>query len=114
MPAPLPLVFIHYRNSPYLAYTLTQARRTSPRSPIYLSGDDTNANVYPFVHHVNMRRYASSAEAFKKIYRHFSPNGESYELFCFVRWFYLRDFLREHNVERCVHVDSDVLLYVDV
>ena len=114
MPSPLPLVFIHHRNSPYLAFTLAQARRWSPTSPIYLIGDDTNVGVNPFIHHVNMSRYRSSAEAFKSVYRHFSPNGESYEQFCFVRWFYLRDFLRESGIDRCVHVDSDVLLYVDV
>jgi hypothetical protein len=114
MPAPLPLVFIHHRNSPYLAHTLAQARDWSPASPIYLIGDDSNAGVYPFVTHVNMSRYAATAEDFKQIYRHFSPNGEPYELFCFLRWFYLRDFLREAGLERIVHVDSDVLLYVDV
>jgi hypothetical protein len=112
--SPLPLVFIHHRNSPYLAHTLAQARAWSPASPLYLIGDDSNAGVYPFVNHVNMSRYAASADAFRKIYRHFSPNGEAYELFCFLRWFYLRDFLRESGLERIVHVDSDVLLYVDV
>jgi hypothetical protein len=112
--APLPLVFIHQRNSPYLGHTLAQARAWSPASPIYLIGDDSNAGAHPFVTHVNMARYASSATAFRNVYRHFSPNGEAYELFCFLRWFYLRDFLRESGLERIVHVDSDVLLYVDV
>jgi hypothetical protein len=110
---PLPLVFIHYRNSPYLPFVFAQARLWSPGSPILLIGDETNEG-YPFAAHVNMGRYAASAEAFRAVYRHLSPNGANYELFCFVRWFLLRDFMREYGIERCVHVDSDVLLYVDV
>jgi hypothetical protein len=110
---PLPLVFMHYRNSSYLPFTLGQAKMRSPDSPVILIGDATN-NVFPFVKHVEMGRYEAGANEFAKIYRHMSPNGEPYELFCFKRWFILRDFMRAHDLERIVHVDSDVLLYVDV
>ena len=113
MREPLPLVFIHTRNSPYLRFTIAQAQAWSPASPTFLIGDDTN-DAFPTVRHVNMARYQRSADAFRKVYRHLSPNGEPYELFCFVRWFLLRDFMREHGLDRLVHVDSDVLLYVDV
>jgi hypothetical protein len=113
MSQPLPIIFIHLGNSPYLPYTLGQAKMQSMASPIILIGDDTN-NTLPFVTHVNMNRYAARAAEFQKIYRHFSDNGVVYEQFCFLRWFLLRDFLKTHGIERAIHVDSDVLLYVDV
>jgi hypothetical protein len=82
-------------------------------SPVILIGDDTN-NLFPFATHVHMNRYCKQAVEFQKIYKHYSPNGFIYEQFCFLRWFLLRDFMLAHKLERVVHVDSDVLLYVDV
>lgn len=113
MPEPLPIIFIHLANSDYLKFTLGQAKMKNLGSPVILIGDETN-NVYPFVTHVNMNRYAARAAEFQKIYRHFSENGFVYEQFCFLRWFLLRDFLRAHGIQRAIHVDSDVLLHVDV
>jgi hypothetical protein len=110
---PLPIVFLHYRNSTYLPFTLGQAKLWSMASPIFLIGDQTN-NLFPYVTHVNMRDYSRQADEFRKVYRHMSPNGLPYELFCFLRWFMLRDFMRAHGLERLVHLDSDVLIYVDV
>ncbi len=109
----LPIVFIHYGNSDYLPFTLGQAKLWSMASPIVLIGDKTN-NLFPFVTHVNMNSYGRQAAEFQKIYKHMSPNGAPYELFCFVRWFLLRDFMKAHGLQRIVHVDSDVLMYVDV
>jgi hypothetical protein len=107
------MVFIHHRNSTYLPFTLAQARLASPASPLVLIGDQTN-DVFPYATHVDMNRYNAGALDFQKVYRHMSPNGEPYELFCFMRWFILRDFCRAHQVEQLIHVDSDVLLYCDV
>jgi hypothetical protein len=110
---PLPMVFLHYRNSAYLPFTLAQAKLASPASPLILLGDETN-DVFPYVTHANMNAYHHGALEFQKHYRHLSPNGQSYELFCFMRWFILRDFMRAHALSQVVHVDSDVLLYADV
>lgn len=104
---------MHYGNSNYLPFTIGQAKLMSMQSPIVLIGDSTN-NVLPFVTHVDMNAYATQAVAFQKIYRHLSPNGHSYELFCFMRWFILRDFMLAHGLQNIIHVDSDVLLYADV
>jgi hypothetical protein len=113
MSEPLPIVFIHLFKSDYLAYTLGQAKMKNLQSPVILIGDDTN-NIYPFATHVHMNRYCGQAVEFQKIYKHFSPNGFIYEQFCFLRWFLLRDFMKAHGLKQILHVDSDVLLYVDV
>jgi hypothetical protein len=113
MSEPLPIVFIHLSNSYYLPYTLGQAKMKNMNSPVIIIGDDTN-NVFPFATHVHMNRYCKQAVEFQKIYKHYSPNGFIYEQFCFLRWFLLRDFMLAHGLKRLLHVDSDVLLYVDV
>jgi hypothetical protein len=61
-----------------------------------------------------MNRYCRQAVEFQKIYKHYSPNGFIYERFCFLRWFLLRDFMLAHGLKHVLHLDSDVLLYVDV
>jgi len=109
----IPIVFIHLSNSEYLPYTLGQAKMKNLNSPVILIGDDTN-NVFPFATHVHMNRYCKQAVEFQKIYKHYSPNGFIFEQFCFLRWFLLRDFMLAHGLKRVMHVDSDVLLYVDV
>jgi hypothetical protein len=113
MGEPLPIVFIHLFNSNYLPFTLGQAKMKNMQSPVIIIGDDTN-NILPFATHVHMNRYCKQAIEFQKIYKHFSPNGFIYEQFCFLRWFLLRDFMLAHGLKRVMHVDSDVLLYVDV
>jgi hypothetical protein len=110
---PIPIVFIHLSNSDYLPYTLGQAKMKNLNSPVILIGDDTN-NVFPFATHVHMNRYCRQAVEFQKIYKHYSPNGFIYERFCFLRWFLLRDFMLAHGLKHVLHLDSDVLLYVDV
>jgi hypothetical protein len=114
MPAGLPIVFLHYGRSAYLPFTMGRARMLNLNSPMVLIGDQHNKDFLPFAQHVNMNDYARQACAFEKIYRHYSPNGHGYELFCFLRWFVLRDFMLMHGLESIIHLDSDVILNVDV
>jgi hypothetical protein len=114
MSAGLPIVFLHYGRSAYLPFTMGRAKMLNLNSPMVLIGDQHNRDFLPFVQHVNMNDYARQAVAFEKIYCHFSPNGHGYELFCFLRWFVLRDFMLAHGLQSIVHLDSDVILNVDV
>lgn len=109
---PLPIVFIHRGNSPYLAFTLGQARLQNPKSQIILLGDSTN-KVFPFVTHVDLANHWHRAEEFAKIYVHLCTNGHEYELFCFQRWLALAEFAEWAGLESFLHLDSDVLLYVN-
>jgi hypothetical protein len=108
----LPIVFMHQGDSAYLQYTLGQARRSSPSSPIYLLGDERNAH-YSGVSHHSYRSFFTRAEEFAQHYRHFSTNGLDYERFSFQRWFILYEFLRSQGHEQCLHLDSDVMLFAD-
>jgi hypothetical protein len=110
----LPIVFLHYGRSKYLPFTLGRAKMLNVNSPVVLIGDAANKDYLPFVEHVDMNRYARQAAEFQKAYTHLSPNGYSYEMFCFMRWFILRDFLRAHGLKEIIHLDSDVLINVNV
>lgn len=106
----LPIIFIHDGNSDYLRYSLAQAALTNPERQICLVGDDSN-DCYPFCKHYPFRDYIANAVAFSERYLHLSPNDSGFELFCFVRWFILRDFMLLNKLEQAVYIDSDIMLY---
>lgn len=110
----IPVIMIHTGYSPYLPYTLAQAKATNPRSPIVLLGDRDNAFLN-FVQHEQVSDYFEEAEAFDQVYckQHQSPNSYEYELLCFQRWFVLKAFMEAHQIPVCLHIDSDVMLYGD-
>jgi hypothetical protein len=108
-----PIIFIHIDDSDYLKYTLAQAKISSPNAIIHLIGDQFNDN-YEFVTHHNIKNYSSEAELFSKLYKHHSTNSYSAEIFCFRRWFVLKEFMEDNDLTRCLYLDSDVLLYADI
>lgn len=110
---PNPIIFIHSGDSDYLGYTLSQAKRRNPGVPLYLIGDGSN-DRYKDVNHVHISLYCLSAQKFADIYRHMSSNTYSFELFCFMRWFVLRDFMVLNGISMALYADSDVMLYTDV
>lgn len=48
------------------------------------------------------------------IYKHLSPNGVNYELFCFRRWFGMLAFMELRGYEHAFVADNDVLLLSNV
>lgn len=108
------IFFIHKGNSWYLKYTLSQMRYFNPDSEIILLGDKSN-NKYNFVTHYDISDYTQGIEDFAAIYKHLSPNGFSYEIFCFQRWIILNNFIKKHKVEDCFfYFDSDVLVFSNI
>lgn len=109
----IPVIFIHYGNSGYLQYSLLQALHHN--SSVILIGDKSN-NLYPFVRHEQVEDYDQAAALFATVYtpHHRSVNPLPYELFCFQRWFILRDFMKTHGFAKCCYLDSDVMLYENV
>lgn len=96
-----------------MEFSLRQAKYTNPESEIILLGDDSN-NRFPSVEHVNIKNYFRGAKEFAKIYKHFSTNPYHYELFCFQRWFILKEFMETKNHTNIFVFDSDVLLYSNI
>ncbi|MDR3217900.1 MAG: class I SAM-dependent methyltransferase [Dysgonamonadaceae bacterium] len=76
-------------------------------------GDDTNKH-FKEVEHYPITDFFESAERFQNIYIHQSPNPYGYELFCFQRWFIVKDFIQKQGISHFLCLDSDVLIYCNV
>lgn len=111
----LPIFFIHRANEEHVGYCLRQAKWSNPSSQVMLIGTFENQMLCndSTSHHL-IQPYFQSASHFSTVYRHHSPNNYAYNLFCFQRWFILRDFMRHHQISQCCYLDSDVLLFSDV
>lgn len=114
MAAPLAIVFIHYGNDDYLSYSLAQARRSNPKSPVYLIGDESNGGKYADAEHIHYRNYMARARQFAEHYRHLNTNIDSFELFCMMRWFVLLDFMKHEGIDSATYLDSDIMLYEEM
>jgi hypothetical protein len=109
---PLPIIFIHRGACRYLAGSIAQARQSSPGSEIFLLGDRFNAG-FRGARHFETADFAAGADKFAAVYQHRSTHEVEYELFCFQRWFFLQSFLKAQQLDACLYLDSDVLLFAD-
>jgi len=109
----LNIIFIHKGNPSFLRYSLRQAKIFNPKAIIHLIGDESN-NTYDYTEHHNIQDHDKDAIDFKRYYKHFSTNTYDFELFCFQRWFILKDFLISNKIEKFFHADSDVMVYFDI
>lgn len=107
----IPVVLIHKGFQDYLGYTLKQANKYNF---VYLIGD-TNPNYnlenYEFV---NINELLDGCDEFASKYTHLSTNPMGYELFCYQRWFILKNFMKQRGLETTFYIDSDVMLFVNV
>ena len=110
-----PIIIIHRGDSPYLAYTIAQAKDSNPESRVILLGDRSNA-FYLGVEHYAYTDYFADAEDFSKWYRHeHFPNYQyPWILFCHQKYFVLRDFCKRHQLKSILLIDTDVLIYEDI
>jgi len=106
------IVFVHDGYKPYLPYVLQQARSASPNHEVVLIGGGYEGMGFRVVPLRDLK--SAAAEEFSKIYQHMSPNGYKYEMFCYLRYFYLLEYMRREKVESVWSLDSDVLLYSSV
>jgi hypothetical protein len=104
------VVFVHKGYSWYLPFILNQARSVDPDSNIILLGDCTTSDRIgtKFVEELRDSQYISR---FVDNYIHMSTNSLEFELFCWLRWFYLLDYMHRNSIKSVVHLDSDVLLF---
>lgn len=99
--------------SAFLPYCLAQAKRHNPRSEIILFSD--SSHHYDFARHEYIIDYFAGAEEFGKVYKHIVREVRlDYLLLCFQRWFIVRDFMAANGLNRCLHIDPDVMLFTDV
>ena len=98
----VPVVFIHYGNQDYFQRVVACAKRVA--GDVLIEGNETT----PLRTHIQQD---NAAQEFNSLYQHLSTNGHQIELFCFSRWFYLRELMAMLDIPICLYLDSDVLLY---
>jgi len=107
----IPVVLIHKGFQDYVKYSIQQANK---KNHVYLLGD-TNPNLaldnFQFV---NYNSLLDGCDEFRSKYVHLSTNPLEYELFCYQRWFILRNFMEQNKLETVFYIDSDVLLFADI
>jgi hypothetical protein len=125
----IPLIFVHYGDSWYLANTLYYAKKYNPDKDIILIGDDFNKKYaidgVKFIYY----KYFDSNELLLKLVHRFKYirggmfynkipdkliSRSKFELFCFKRWIFLYYYLEENEIDRCWYFDSDTILLTDL
>ncbi len=107
----VPVIFIHKSPSFYLNDSLWQAKQYNER--VILISDVKNGS-YDGIEQYDIADYFKGASYFATIYKHIAENHYAYELFCFQRWFILKEFMQNKGINRCFYCDSDVMLYCNV
>ncbi|WP_310414124.1 hypothetical protein [Chamaesiphon sp. OTE_8_metabat_110] len=104
------VVFVHRGYSWYLPFILNQAKSVDPDANIVLLGDCAKSeSIEPkFFRELRDSHYISR---FVDKYIHMSTNSSEFELFCWLRWFYLLDYMQRNSIASAFHLDSDVLLF---
>lgn len=106
------IVIIHEGYAWYLPYVLYQAKFASPNSDVVLIGDNLE---FEQIHVESLSNFeGDNIRQFKRYYSHMSTNPKWFEIFCFLRWFYLLNYMRKYQIQSVLHLDSDVLLYSSI
>lgn len=120
-----PIIFCHYGNSKYLPYVFKCAKISNPNAEIILLGDDSNLEVARScgISHFQLKDYDFGEELkkFDQLYELISTpsfdgfkHGEDWNKFVFRKWLMLDNFLRQHQIERFWHFDSDNMIFTDL
>ena len=107
----LPIIFFHLGNPDYLRQVIEKSKKLNSR--VVLLGDETNKDLDVEHYHYSSLQ-SQDIEKFVKSYKHMSTNNLNFELLCFVRWFFIRNFMKNQKATVSFHADSDLLIYSDL
>lgn len=107
----IPVIFIHKGYQPYLEFTIEQSLKLNQ---VVFIGNSSLPFQHPNLKVESLSFYSDGLDEFSKLYVHLNTTPFDYELFCFQRWFVLKNYMRKNNLSKVFYMDSDVLLFVDV
>lgn len=107
----VPVVFIHYGASDHLLIALRQAKRFD--NQVFLIRNSLRLRQQGAVADREFIAGSVLENDFTKLYQHLSRNHHEFELQCIVRWFDLRDMMNREQIDQCLYLDSDVLLFAN-
>lgn len=112
----IPIVIIHKGAQSHVEKVLQLVRKTN--SQVYLLGDDTNIHFQTTcdISHINISSLeVSQAQTdFINSFVNYSTNPHNYELVCFLRVFWLGEFMKKYSITKVFHLDSDCILLYDI
>ena len=94
----------------YLPYALEQARSANRRQNGNANQREGRFQETSGLNRLRQLQENSRDEDFLRRYRHRPSNGERFEVFCWLRWFSLLEYMRGRSWS-VWYLDSDVLLY---
>lgn len=108
----LPVIIGHAGYSPYLEFTLRQARAHVPADGLFFLGDASN-DCFDFLTFAHGARpdLQRAADRIARVYEHRSTNTRAFELSAFQRWFRVQALMEAEGLDDALVLDSDVLLY---
>jgi len=112
----IPIVIFHVGCSQ--EYFKNCVTASSKNNIVYLIGDDSNkdtfsANPKVTFFHINDLEN-DGAQRFKNCFTNYSNNNHSYELFCFLRVFYIKALFDKTKLDWLFHTDSDCVILENV
>lgn len=108
-----PIIYINKKinNQTYLNYfpqILSITKKFTDAPVVYISDDEYNSTLISEKHKTSFT--TAEIEKFRVNYEHMSSNSVLGELVCFERWFILREYMLNNNINQCIYLDSDVVL----
>lgn len=108
-----PVVIVHFGNQNYVKKCLQETIRHNPGNVI-LIGNDSNEGMCKEIgaKHVHIDTIPVSMERqhFCDNFKNYSSNNHQFELLCFLRWYFMYEFMIAYDKDRIIHTDSDVAL----
>ncbi len=108
----IPIVFVHKGDSWYLPYVLRQALAVNHNSDVALLSNGTHNSEIDGVEVCSIDDLQTElVQEFYQNYQHISTNSPDYEIFCWLRWFYLLAYMESKGISQAMYLDSDVLIF---
>jgi hypothetical protein len=112
----IPIVIFHTGGSQ--DYFNNCVNVSSENNTVYVISDDSNKTTFssnPKVRFFHVDDLQSSAvEEFKTCFINYSGNPHDYEMYCFLRVFYLKTLFEKTGLEWAFHTDSDCVILDDI
>jgi hypothetical protein len=105
------ICFIHDRMNWYLNYAVNQAISSNPDGEVVVIGSASLRIEGCTTVDIGKYEGAESSREFLRVYKHMSPLSYEFESFCFLRWFYLLEYMREYEIDFALYLDSDSLMF---
>ena len=107
----IPVILIHKGYQDYLGCAINQALKNNP---VHLIGDTIPPITHDSFKFSNLNEYCLECDEFRSHYEHLNTTPVEFEIFCYQRWFILKNFMLRNNLDKIFYIDSDVLLFANM